>query len=114
MEQWQLVGLITRRSLVRIQLPLPVRGRRQVRRPLLLPPSSSGPGRHPFKVEIRGSNPLGGTNEEPSGPSRSGRLPASPPRPTGSSCPPLRAGSAARLRWPAVLRTVFGTPAPPP
>jgi hypothetical protein len=25
------------------------------------PPSSRGPGRHPFKVEIRGSNPLGGT-----------------------------------------------------
>src|SRR4029077_12727108 len=26
-----------------------------------LPPSSRGLGRHPFKVEIRGSNPLGGT-----------------------------------------------------
>src|SRR3990172_6568063 len=25
------------------------------------PPSSRGLGRHPFKVEIRGSNPLGGT-----------------------------------------------------
>ncbi len=25
------------------------------------PPSSSGPGRHPFKVEIAGSNPAGGT-----------------------------------------------------
>src|SRR5579875_804344 len=25
------------------------------------PPSSSGPGRRPFKAEIRGSNPLGGT-----------------------------------------------------
>ena len=36
------------------------------RRPLLhsagaSPPSSRGLGRHPFKVEIRGSNPLGGT-----------------------------------------------------
>ena len=26
-----------------------------------VPPSSRGLGRHPFKVEIRGSNPLGGT-----------------------------------------------------
>jgi hypothetical protein len=26
-----------------------------------MPPSSSGPGRHPFKVEITGSNPVGGT-----------------------------------------------------
>ena len=26
-----------------------------------LPPSSRGPGRHPFKVEIAGSNPAGGT-----------------------------------------------------
>jgi hypothetical protein len=25
------------------------------------PPSSRGPGRHPFKVEIAGSNPAGGT-----------------------------------------------------
>ena len=25
------------------------------------PPSSRGQGRHPFKVETRGSNPLGGT-----------------------------------------------------
>ena len=28
------------------------------------PPSSRGLGRHPFKVEIRGSNPLGGTNSD--------------------------------------------------
>ncbi len=27
-----------------------------------VPPSSRGLGRHPFKVEIRGSNPLGGTS----------------------------------------------------
>ena len=29
---------------------------------MLLPPSSSGPGRRPFKAEIAGSNPAGGTN----------------------------------------------------
>ena len=29
------------------------------------PPSSRGLGRHPFKVEIRGSNPLGGANSPP-------------------------------------------------
>ena len=34
-----------------------------------VPPSSRGLGRHPFKVEIRGSNPLGGTSTpaEPDG-----------------------------------------------
>ena len=31
------------------------------------PPSSRGLGRHPFKVEIRGSNPLGGTTRRRSG-----------------------------------------------
>ena len=30
-----------------------------------VPPSSRGLGRHPFKVEIRGSNPLGGTLADP-------------------------------------------------
>ena len=30
-----------------------------------VPPSSRGLGRHPFKVEIRGSNPLGGTTLAP-------------------------------------------------
>ena len=71
MEQWQLVGLITRRSLVRIQLPLPVRARGVILLALSLwydsvccshlPPSSRGLGRRPFKAETRGSNPLGGT-----------------------------------------------------
>ncbi len=36
MEQWQLVGLITRRSMVRIHLPLPARVSR-MRNPFLLP-----------------------------------------------------------------------------
>ncbi len=36
MEQWQLVGLITRRSMVRIHLPLPARGS-HARIPFLLP-----------------------------------------------------------------------------
>ena len=78
MEQWQLVGLITRRSLVRIQLPLPtVKGQRRVPLAFLMPPSSSGLGRHPFKVEVRGSNPLGGTKRDTirsSGLSRQGVL----------------------------------------
>ena len=30
--------------------------------PIIVPLSSSGLGRHPFKVEIAGSNPAGGTN----------------------------------------------------
>ena len=33
-----------------------------------VPPSSRGLGRHPFKVEIRGSNPLGGTTLTPAPP----------------------------------------------
>ena len=32
------------------------------------PPSSRGLGRHPFKVEIAGSNPAGGTSDPPHGP----------------------------------------------
>ena len=32
-----------------------------------VPPSSRGLGRHPFKVEIRGSNPLGGTSTPATG-----------------------------------------------
>src|SRR5690606_29963916 len=63
MEQWQLVGLITRRSGVRIPLPQPQRARGWLASgPRLLPPSSSGPGRGPFKAEIGGSNPPGGTS----------------------------------------------------
>ena len=57
------------------------------------PPSSRGPGRHPFKVEIRGSNPLGGTS----------------PRPTGrrsADRPPALEGCYDRARWRSWASTI--------
>ena len=71
------------------------------------PPSSRGLGRHPFKVEIRGSNPLGGTPavlRRTTGPVVPGRSPPVRGRvrpPAGSrSRPALPDGEPTRPRGP--------------
>ena len=60
------------------------------------PPSSRGLGRHPFKVEIRGSNPLGGTSHDPRGdpPSVAARLVTH--RPAAVRVRPLLRGTGSR------------------
>ena len=68
-----------------------------------MPPSSRGLGRHPFKVEIRGSNPLGGT------PAGSFRRTASPRASTRSIRGDGRVRRPAAPRSDLVLRDVRAT-----